>query len=70
MQVKVNSKVKAIFRKYGKHELIGIVNEVRDDAVSIKVIGGDMKDMYINFMAKNKFNVLISPRDVKEIIGE
>lgn len=68
MQVKVNSKVKAIFNKYGKHELIGIVNEIRDDAVSIKVIGGDMKDMYIKFMTTNKLNVLISPRDVKEII--
>lgn len=68
MQVKINSKVKAIFNKYGKHELIGIVNEIRDDAVSIKVIGGDMKDMYIKFMTTNKLNVLISPRDVKEII--
>ena len=74
-ELKLGNKVKAIFRKYGKHIVIGEVWEISTDEhaldgtwVSIRVSGGDMSDKHVAFMATNKFNVLVPIKDVLEVI--
>lgn len=74
-KLKLGNKVKAIFRKYGKHTVIGEVWEISTDEhaltgtwVSIRVSGGDMSDKHVAFMATNKFNVMVPIKDVLEVI--
>lgn len=74
-ELKLGDKVKAIFRKYGKHTVIGEVWEISTDEhalsgtwVSIRVSGGDMSDKHVAFMATNKFDVLVPIKDVLEVI--
>ena len=73
--LKLGNKVKAIFRKYGKHIVIGEVWEISTDEhaldgtwVSIKVTGGDMSDKHVSWMVANKMNVMVPISDVKEVI--
>lgn len=72
--IKIGDKVIAIFRKYGKHTVIGEVREISTDEnglpgtrVSIWVTGGNMNDKYVAFMA-SRFNVGVPIEDVKEVI--
>ncbi|MBO6262020.1 MAG: hypothetical protein J6N95_05380 [Bacilli bacterium] len=74
-ELKLGDKVKAIFRKYGKHIVIGEVWEISTDEhaldgtwVSIKVTGGDMSDKHVSWMVANKINVMVPISDVKEVI--
>lgn len=74
-ELKLGDKVKAIFRKYGKHTVIGEVWEISTDEhaltgtwVSIKVTGGDMSDKHVSWMVANKMNVMVPISDVKEVI--
>ncbi|MBR1817407.1 MAG: hypothetical protein IJ772_01020 [Bacilli bacterium] len=74
-ELKLGDKVKAIFRKYGKHIVIGEVWEISTDEhaldgtwVSIKVTGGDMSDKHVSWMVANKMNVMVPISDVKEVI--
>lgn len=73
--IKVGNKVKAKFRKYGTHTIIGIVNEVCEDEhalkgtwVSIKVTGGNMNDPHVQWLVKNKVGVLVPLKDVVEVL--
>lgn len=74
-ELKLGDKVKAIFRKYGKHVVIGEVWEISTDEhaldgtwVSIKVTGGDMSDKHVSWMVVNKMNVMVPISDVLEVI--
>jgi len=74
-ELKLGDKVKAIFRKYGKHTVIGEVWEISTDEhplsgtwVSIRVSGGDMSDKHVSWMVANKMNVMVPVSDVMEII--
>lgn len=74
-ELKLGDKVKAIFRKYGKHTVIGEVWEISTDEhaltetwVSIKVTGGDMSDKHVSWMVANIMNVMVPVSDVKEVI--
>lgn len=74
-QIKLGDKVKAVFRKYGKHIIIGTVFEISEDEhalngtwVSIKVTGGNMNDPHVGWLVKNNINVLVPISDVKEVI--
>ena len=74
-ELKLGDKVKAIFRKYGKHIVIGGVWGISTDEhaldgtwVSIKVTGGDMSDKHVSWMVANKMNVMVPVSDVKEVI--
>ena len=74
-ELKLGNKVKAIFRKYGKHIVIGEVWEISTDEhalsgtwVSIRVSGGDMSDKHVAYMVANKFNVMVPIKDVLEVI--
>lgn len=67
-EVKVGNRVKALMKTKGrnnKHIVIGDVwkvekdNELGGTWISIKVNNGDMSDPYVNFMAKNQFNVMV-----------
>lgn len=74
-QIKVGQKVKAIFRKYGSHIVIGEVFEISTDEhalrgtwVSIKVTGGDMEDKQVSWMVANRVNVMVPVSDVVEVL--
>jgi len=74
-ELKLNDKVKAIFRKYGRHIVVGTVFEISTDEhalkgtwVSIKVTGGNMNDPHVGWLVKNNINVLVPISDVKEVI--
>lgn len=74
-QIKVGQKVKAIFRKYGSHIVIGEAFEISTDEhalrgtwVSIKVTGGDTSDNQVNWMIKNAINVMVPVSDVLEVL--
>ena len=74
-QIKVGDKVKAIFRKYGKHTVIGEVFEISTDEhalegtwVSIRVTGGDMTDKSVAYMVANRINVMVPVSDVVEVL--
>lgn len=73
--LKLGNKVKAIFRKYGKHIVIGEVWEISTDEhalsgtwVSIRISGGDMSDKHVSWMVANKINVMVPVSDVKKVI--
>ena len=74
-ELKVGQIVKAIFRKYGKHTVIGEVFEISTDEhalkgtwVSIKVTGGDTSDKQVSWMVANRINVLVPASDVLEVL--
>ena len=70
-ELKVGQKVKAKFRKYGVHNIIGEVTEVCTNEhalqgtwVSIKVTGGNMNDPHVSWLVANRVGVLIPLKDV------
>ncbi len=74
-ELKVGQKVKAKFRKYGVHSIIGEVTEVCTDEhalqgtwVSIKVTGGNMNDPHVSWLVANRVGVLIPLKDVGEVL--
>ena len=74
--IKVGDKVKAIFVKYGKHIVTGEIFEISTDEhalpgtwVSIRVTGGDINDKSTVYMIRNRINVMVPLKDVKEVIG-
>ena len=74
-ELKVGQIVKAIFRKYGKHTVVGEVFEIGTDEhalkgtwVSIKVTGGDMSDKQVSWMVANRINVMVPASDVLEVL--
>lgn len=76
-EIKIGSKVKAIFRKYGKHTVIGEAFEISTDEhalhgtwVSIKVTGGDMNDKQVSWMVANRINVMVPVSDVMEVLAQ
>ena len=75
-EIRIGDKVKAKFRKYGTHIVIGEIFEISTDEhglkgtwVSIKVTGGDMKDNRVNWMIQNRINVLVPLSDILEVIA-
>lgn len=73
--LKVGQKVKAKFRKYGVHSIIGEVTEVCTNEhalqgtwVSIKVTGGNMNDPHVSWLVANRVGVLIPLKDVGEVL--
>lgn len=73
--IKVGDKVKAKFRKYGVHTIIGIVNEISEDEhalkgtwVGIKVTGGNMNDPHVSWMVANKVGCLVPLKDIVEVL--
>ena len=75
-QLKIDDQVKAIFRKYGCHEVIGTVFEISTDEhalsgtwVSIRVTGGNMNDKQVAWMVANRINVMVPVKDVTEVIA-
>ena len=74
-ELKVGQKVKAKFRKYGVHSIIGEVTEVCTNGhalqgtwVSIKVTGGNMNDPHVSWLVANRVGVLIPLKDVGEVL--
>lgn len=74
-EIRIGDKVKAIFRKYGRHTVIGEVFEISTDEhalegtwVSIRVTGGDMTDKSVAYMVANRINVMVPVRDVVEVL--
>lgn len=74
-ELKVGQKVKAKFRKYGVHSIVGEVTEVCTDEhalqgtwVSIKVTGGNMNDPHVSWLVTNRVGVLIPLKDVGEVL--
>ena len=74
-EIRIGDKVKAIFRKYGKHTVIGEVFEISTDEhalegtwVSIRVTGGDMTDKSVAYMVANRINVMVPVSDVVEVL--
>ena len=75
-ELKVGQKVKAKFRKYGFHSIIGEVTEVCTNEhalqgtwVSIKVTGGNMNDPHVSWLVANRVGVLIPLKDVGEVLA-
>ena len=76
-ELKVGQKVKAKFRKYGVHSIIGEVTEVCTDEhalqgtwVSIKVTGGNMNDPHVSWLVANRVGVLVPLKDVGEVLQQ
>ena len=74
-ELKVGQKVKAKFRKYGVHSIIGEVTEVCTNEhalqgtwVSLKVTGGNMNDPHVSWLVANRVGVLIPLKDVGEVL--
>lgn len=74
-ELKVGQKVKAKFRKYGVHSIVGEVTEVCTNEhalqgtwVSIKVTGGNMNDPHVSWLVANRVGVLIPLKDVGEVL--
>ena len=75
-ELKVGDKVKAIFRKYGRHDIIGEAWNIATDEnalqgtwVSIRVTGGNMNDPHVSWLVRNKVNILVPISDVKEVLA-
>lgn len=74
-EIKNGDIVKAIFRKYGKHTIIGKVWEISLDEtplpgvwVSIRVLDGDKNDKAVLLMIQNRINVMVPISDVIEML--
>ena len=75
MKTKIGDTVQAIFRKYGRHTIVGEVFEVCKDEhslpgtwVGIKVIGGDLQDSSVQRMVAMKLAVLVPEKDIQKIL--
>lgn len=73
--IQLGNKVKAKFKKYGVHMIIGVVNEICTDEhalqgtwVSIKVTGGNLNDPHVHWMVHNKVGCLVPIKDVVEVL--
>ena len=71
----IGSKVKAKFRKYGVHTIIGTITEICTDEhalkgiwIGIKVTGGNMNDPHVQWMVSNKVGCLVPIKDVVEVL--
>ena len=67
--------VKAVFRKYGNHIIVGEVIEIctnehalDGDWAGIRVTGGDTEDKRVRWMLEKRICCLIPCRDIKEIV--
>ena len=76
-ELKVGDKIKAKFRKYGVHIVIGEVTEICTDEhalkgtwVSIKVTGGNLNDPHVQWLVKNKVGCMIPIRDVVGVLND
>ena len=74
-EIKIGNKVKAKFRKYGVHTVIGEVTEVCTDEhalqgtwVSIKPTGGNMNDPHVSWLVANRVGILVPLKDVVEVL--
>lgn len=75
-ELNIGDKVKAKFRKYGTHIVIGEIFEISTDEhglkgtwVSIKVTSGGTKDNHVNWMIQNRINVLVPLSDILEVVA-
>ena len=75
-ELNIGDKVKAKFRKYGTHIVVGEIFEISTDEhglkgtwVSIKVTGGDTKDNHVNWMIQNRINVMVPLSDILEVVA-
>ena len=71
----INSKIKAIFRKRGRHTIAGEVFDICTESksicrtwISIHVTGGDLNDPYVQWMVSHRINCLIPLCDVLEVL--
>ena len=74
-QITIGDTAKAIFRKYGKHIVVGVVFEISTDEhglngewVSLTVGSGDVSDKQVQCMIENKINVMVPVSDVVEVL--
>lgn len=74
-EIRIGDKVKAIFRKYGKHIVVGTVFEISEDKhalkgkwISLTVGSGDVSDKQVQWMIENKINVMVPLSDVLEVL--
>lgn len=77
MNLKVGDKVVAVFRKYGKHKVVGKITEISTDEhglpgtwVSIRVSGGDIKDRQVVWLIQHSMLVMIPIEDVKGVVQD
>ena len=75
-ELKVGMTVRANFRKYGVHSVIGEITEISTNEhalegtwVSIKVNDGNKSDMCVQLLIKNKIQVMLPIRDVVETLN-
>lgn len=75
MKTKIGDTVQAIFRKYGRHTIVGEVLGTQTDEdclpgtwVSLRVIGGDLQDSSVQRMVAMKLAVLVPEKDVQKIL--
>ena len=73
--LKTGDKVKARYRKYGVHSVVGEVFEISADKgefkgtwASIRVTGGNLNDPHVGWLVKNKVSVLVALKDIVAII--
>ena len=73
--IQLGNKVKAKFRKYGVHMIIGVVNEICTDEhalegtwTGLKVTGGNMNDPHVQWMVHNKVGCLVPIKDVVGVL--
>ena len=74
-EIRIGNKVKVIFRKYGKHIVIGEVFEIstnehglKGNWISLTVGSGDVSDKQVQWMIQNRINVMVPASDVLEIL--
>lgn len=75
-EIRIGDIVRAKFRKYGTHIVIGEIFEISTDEhglkgtwVSIKVTSGDTKDNHVNWMIQNRINVMVPLNDILEMVA-
>ena len=75
-EIRIGDIVRAKFRKYGTHIVIGEIFEISTDEhglkgtwVSIKVTSGDTKDNHVNWMIQNRINVMVPLSDILEVVA-
>lgn len=76
-EIKIGNVVQAKFRKYGVHIVVGEVNEITTDKhalkgtwVGLKVIGGELKDPNVKYLADYNIGILIPVEDVQKVLQE
>jgi hypothetical protein len=73
--IKIGQAVKAIFRKNGRHTIVGIIFDIYEDSksicktwISIHVTGGDECDSHVQWMVSHRINCLVPLCDILEAI--